>query len=84
MKRKIFGFIALAAFAITTGISVVSANVQENTIWVYADDGTTTDSPDCPIFGEEVCAQLHEYNPETKEVGAPLSGEANLVRGQRP
>jgi len=84
MKRKIFGFVALAAFAITTSISVVSANVQENTIWVYADDGTTTSSPDCPIFSLEICTQRHEYNPETKAVGAPLSGEENIVRGQRP
>lgn len=84
MKRKFFGFIALAAFAITSGISAVSANVQENTIWVYADDGTTADSPDCRNPDDNVCAQRHEYDPINGTVGAPLTGPNDFAYGERP
>lgn len=83
MKRKIFGFIALAAFAITTCVSVVNANVQENTIWVYADDGTTTSLPDCENPDEKVCAQRHEYDPISGQVGAPLTGPNDFAYGER-
>ncbi|SFC79171.1 hypothetical protein SAMN05421747_12713 [Parapedobacter composti] len=84
MKRKLFSIIALVAFAATTGFAVIKANIQQDTIWVYANDGTTTSTPDCPLPSLEVCAQRHEFNPETGEIGEPLEGEENLVRGQRP
>ena len=84
MKRKFFGLMALAAFAVTTGITAVNANVQENTIWVYLDGTTTTDTPDCLDISNDICAQRHEFNPETGEIGDALQGEQNIVRGERP
>lgn len=84
MRRRIFSVIALVAFAATAGFAVVKASNQQDTIWVYADDGTTTSTPNCPLPSEEICAQRHEFNPETGDIGAPLEGEENVVYGQRP
>ena len=83
MKRKIFGIIALAAFIATTAFSTVGAMVQQDTIWVYENDGTTTMSPFCPIPSDEVCARKHEYNPVTGEIGDPLPGPGNVITGER-
>lgn len=86
MKSKIFGMIALMAFAFSLVFAGVERVNMDDFIWVYVQGGDATDNPNCEP-SDDFCAALH-YFDGTKDdnVGEPVLDENEeqiMLKGDR-
>jgi hypothetical protein len=85
MRKSMWSKTAVAAFLLTLGVTTALKAVQEETIWVYSDNGDTTQSPQCSP-SPNTCATLHEYFPDepnpADRIGDPVMADGQPVTQQ--